>query len=153
MNIFTFLLLVLIPISTVIGCSRLGYKKEKDVEEIILSTGCLNLSKEIDYVINDESSYLALIDTFIPNYSSPGCEDYTLPDIDFSTVTLLGKYASGGGCSIDFKRTVLISEKEKEYKYIIKVKEKGSCLMFGSSWNLITVPKLPSDYTVKFEVK
>ena len=133
-----------------IQCREFDYKSVNDVKEINIVGFCVNLSKNYGYVINDDSTYMSLL---ISNPQQDLCKTYELPVIDFSQKTLLGKHAFGSGCSINFKRQVIVSDKEKKCIYIIKVKERGGCLMLNSSWNWITIPKVPFDYSIIFEVK
>lgn len=104
----------------------------------------------IEFIINNEKDYQALL-----QYRSPAdyCDDFRLPAIDFSQFTLLGKYADGGGCSIDFVRKIYRDDTNKEVIYSITVVEEGMCKMMGVSMNWALVPKISPDYTVRFEVQ
>ena len=105
--------------------------------------------KDSEFVINSDAKYSKLLEY---RSSSPGCENFELPEIDFSKKTLLGKFAWGVGCSIDFEREVIRDEPNKTIVYSIKVVEEGLCEMAGSSMNWILIPKVPSDYSIEFEV-
>ena len=100
-----------------------------------------------EFVINTEIEYQNL-----PRVSSQ-CTNFVLSSIDFSQKTLLGKYASGGGCSIDFVKKVHRDTSNKKIIYTIDVVEQGGCMMFGFSRNWILIPKVPSDYSVEFKMK
>jgi len=106
--------------------------------------------REKEFVVNTETEYQNLI-----NYKSPfsQCVNFVLPPIDFSQKTLLGKYTSGSGCSIDFVKKVYKNDLSKKITYIIDVIEQGACEMAGFSSNWILIPKAPSDYTVEFQVE
>ena len=123
-----------------IGCGKIGYDKIKDIQTI--SINCYILSDN-EYVINNESEYYLIIDT---NNCQPTY-------IDFSQYTLIGKYANGGGCSVEFKRNFYINNEDKIYLYEIKVKEKGWCKKHYENMNWIIVPKIQSGYTVIFKIK
>ena len=120
-----------------------------------VSLACISISdtnnREKEFVINTEAEYQDLI-----NYKSsfsPSCTNFVLPSIDFSQKTLLGKYASGGGCSIDFTKKVHKDDSNKKVVYVIDVIEQGMCEKLGFSNNWILIPKIPFNYTVEFQVK
>ncbi len=122
------------------------------------SLGCISTfdsienreSREREFVINSGEEYQSLI-----TYKSISslCKDFVLPTIDFSQKTLLGKYASGGGCAIEFDRDLYKDDLERKVVYIIDVVEKGACQMMGVSMNWVLTSKIPSDYLVQFQVK
>ena len=103
-----------------------------------------------EFVINSEEEYLKLLEYRSLN---PRCENFELLEIDFSKKTLLGKYAEGVGCSINFEREVKRDETRKKIVYSIEVVEEGLCEMLGSSMNWILIPKVPPGYSVDFEVE
>lgn len=103
-----------------------------------------------EFVINSEEEYLKLLEYRSLN---PRCENFELLEIDFSKKTLLGKYAEGVGCSINFEREVRRDETRKKIVYSIEVVEEGLCEMLGSSMNWILIPKVPPGYSVDFEVE
>jgi len=131
--LFTVLLLNL-------GCGKIGYDKIEDIQSILIN--CHTMSDN-EYVINSESEYHSILDT---NNCQPTY-------IDFSQYTLIGKYAKGTGCSVEFKRNFYVNHEDKIYLYEIKVKEKGLCKKFDESMNWIIVPKIQSGYTVTFKIK
>ena len=102
-----------------------------------------------EFVINTQEEYQNLSD-YINDYIS--CENFTLPELDFSKITLLGKYTSGSGCSVDFLKRVYKFDSNKTIIYQIEVAATGECDMFVESMNWITISKVPSDYKVKFIV-
>jgi len=120
-----------------------------------LSLGCIDTffrteNSEKEFTINNNKEYRSLI-TY--KSSSPFCKDLVLPTIDFSQKTLLGKYASGGGCTIDFMKKLYKDDTERKALYIIDVIEKGACNKLEFSMNWILSPKIPSDYLIQFQVK
>lgn len=74
------------------------------------------------------------------------------PEIDFSKHTLLGQYASGA-CEVKFIRDVEKDNRDESYIYTVKVRECGLCKSMAYGLNWILVPKLPNDWSVKFEIK
>jgi len=92
------------------------------------------------FIVSDDSTYKSLF--------PPNCD---LPAIDFSTNTLLGQYADGG-CELKIIREVIKLDEEKKYHYKLIVKECGMCKRLVYSYNWVTVPKLPKDWTVSFEI-
>ncbi|MFH1607893.1 MAG: hypothetical protein ABIA78_02055 [archaeon] len=114
-----------------------------------LSGGLLNLGDS--FVVDSQEEYKKLQSDTIKSFN---CEWNTLPpEIDFSKKTLLGNHASGGGCSIDFKKKVYQDDSNKKIIHSVKVVEKGRCDKLGSSMNWVIIQKVPSDYSVEFEVK
>lgn len=104
-------------------------------------------------VISSQEEYEALLNQYQTLHK---CEWGKEPQvIDFSTKTLLGQYAMGGGCSIDYERNVKRFDEDKKIIYTVEVKEKGNCDMAGFSMNWITVSKnlIPSGYGIEFKVE
>lgn len=132
------------------GCVKWGYKNVDDVQEIEIT--CMDPSAQLqdEYVINDNSTYQSLLQF---KWSIDDCKNYSLPEVDFKQKTLLGKYSIAGGCSVNYKRTLFVNDKEKDYLYIIKVKDRGRCKIGFQSMNWMVVPKIPEDYSVTFKVK
>lgn len=134
-NLILFIVLLL-----TIGCSKIGYDKIEDIQSI--SINCFTMSDN-EYVINSESEYYSILDT---NNCQPTY-------IDFSKNTLIGKYANGTGCSVEFKRRFFVNQEDNIYLYEIKVKEKGWCKKSDESMNWIIVPKIQNGYSVTFKIK
>lgn len=108
------------------------------------------VSEENEFFINNNTEYEKLTG-YISDHDK--CQNYSLSEIDFLDITLLGKYASGSGCEVDFARTIEKDEKNKKYVYAIEVLEEGFCEQLVSSMNWITVPKIPQDYTIEIKVE
>jgi ssDNA-binding Zn-finger/Zn-ribbon topoisomerase 1 len=102
---------------------------------------CLPKTKQTEFIILDDSS-------FVKTFGS-AC---SLPNVDFNSESLLGLYAEGG-CKVKFIRKVIRKDSEKKYHYKVTVKDCGYCKSLIYSYNLVTVPKLPSGWTVTFETK
>jgi hypothetical protein len=135
---------------------------------VILVLGCIQQRNEIEFsdfnqeleciypldapeelIITSQEEYEKLLDYISEN---PSCQGFVLPYIDFSENTLLGKRAYGSGCSITFERHVYEDIENKKITYSVTVIEEGCCEMIHMSLNWIIIPKIPSDYTVVFEV-
>jgi hypothetical protein len=102
---------------------------------------CSPKADQSEFTILDNSSFIQTFDSTC-----------SLPDIDFTTESLLGLYADGG-CEVKFIREVTRIDSEKKYHYKVTVKDCGYCKRLGYSYNWVTVPKLPSGWTVTFETK
>lgn len=77
----------------------------------------------------------------------------TFPEIDFSQKTFLGRSAGGGGCHVDFKKHVFRDDEDKTIQYVVSVIESGGCDKGFGSGNWITIPKIPPEYRVTFDVE
>lgn len=111
---------------------------------------CFQINEE-EIIINDKETYekmLANIDN-----SHPTCRNYELPNINFAEKTLLGKLTTIKGCQVFYTREVTANTDKKAYVYTIDVVRQGSCDSTWVNYNWITVPKLPSQYTVQFQVR
>ncbi len=121
------------------------------IEEIndILIDDCALFSQN-EYIINDVTTYNGLLAEM---QNTPECGEVALPNIDFGEKTLLGKLtATNNVCNLSYKREVLANTDEKEYIYKITISAQGNCADNYASMNWITVPKMPSDYTIVYEV-
>jgi hypothetical protein len=106
---------------------------------------CPNLNGQQNFIIDNDSVYNR---TF--KDSLTGQIPCTLPVIDFNLSTLLGLYADGQ-CEAKFIREVNQINNENKYIYRVIVKQCGACKKLISSYNWVTVPKLPHGWTVVFE--
>ncbi len=113
---------------------------------------CVGGSPNTEYVINSEAEFNDQILKNIPNPNSISCDDYQIPVPDFSTKTLLGKGIDFSGCDQIITRSLVLEGSAKKYIYTVTVEEIGSCEPGGYTSNWITVDKIPSDYTVEFNV-
>ncbi|MEZ4916261.1 MAG: hypothetical protein R2836_04680 [Chitinophagales bacterium] len=71
---------------------------------------------------------------------------------DFNIYSLIGQRLEGG-CNIRTVKNLEINHSSKKYIYTGKVRECGMCKSLEMEFQLMIVPKIPSDYTVVFEVK
>ena len=145
---------IIISILFLGGCSKSplcwGDNKNKGLivsDVIINQPGCCDHDTvtENKHIINSEEEYYNLFDDIMY------CDSSDLPQVDFKKYTMLGQYASGG-CEVKFIREVTNDEKTHEYLYTITVRDCGACQVHVSSMNWVLVPKLPENYTVRFEL-
>ena len=115
---------------------------------------CLGTGGDREFVIRTQSDYQHFIDISPDLHPNPflPCVDYEFPVIDFSQMSLLGKSVTGGGCSFEVKKEVLRNDNERTVTYSITSIFTGTCEKAIHNNNFILVPKIPEDYTVKFEV-
>ena len=152
--------IIIITLFVVFSCDKKDTCLDKEVNTgIILSDydmgKCFYFLDSSSYVINNLKEYQYLVDqidsAFIANIM-PDCAMYELYSIDFSDFTLLAQYAEGRGCSTAFQRDVEDDTENKQYVYKIIIYECGDCDRTEISMNWVKVPKLPEDYSVKFEI-
>jgi hypothetical protein len=104
------------------------------------------------FIITDNKAYQTFADSIRDHPYNINCDTATLPTIDFTKYSLLGKKTSGGGCSATYNRLILQDNNEKKLIYKITVQYKGSCSMLLASWNWVIIPKLEKGYSVEFQV-
>ena len=103
-----------------------------------------------EYIINSEQEYRELLNH---KASVPECANFQLPPIDFSQYTLLGKYACGSGCSVNFERRVYRDEANKSVIFSIKVNGEGPCEIIICKMNWVLIKKIPLEYSVVFKIE
>lgn len=128
---------------------EIKYEDLNKPEYCILSPFEILKNKETEFVINNQDAYKTILSY---RKSDSVCKNFAFLEIDFSEKTLLGKYTFAAGCSINFIRHVFRDNSSKEIIYSINVSEIGRCEKAVYSMNWILIPKIPSDYKVKFEV-
>ena len=136
------LLLSIAIIVLLVNCQKKKHCKGRtdDVESgIIVSKvtfDCFNENPpsplQNGYVINSDTAYQAL---GLKKYTKDECQNATLPFIDFTQYTLLGKMATGG-CRVGFKRDVARDDTNSQYLYKIIVCEYGMCKSEGGEYEL-----------------
>jgi len=99
-----------------------------------------------EFVITNDSLYQNLLDL-----STAICDNYTLPNIDFTSYTLLGKTTVSSGQVKYYKRKVEKHESSMKYIYTIYIKSKKN-KKTSISMNWVLVTKLPDNYSVDFKV-
>lgn len=103
-----------------------------------------------EFIIDDKDSYL---DLFTRPHPTEYCQNFQIPEIDFENRTLLGYYSTIQGCSLKYRRTLMADPDEKEYIYTIYYRNEGDCEKTISYMHWMSIPQLPSDYSVRFELK
>lgn len=94
-----------------------------------------------EFIFKDNATFLSFTDSMRLNPASMNCDTATAPSIDFENYVLLGKYASGGGCNVDFRRRIYRDITDQNIIYQIDVKTSGWCDMLGYSNNWVLLPK------------
>lgn len=140
--------IIIVILILVTGCIQQNEIEFIDLEEDLACIFPLGAPEKV--VITSQEEYEKLLE-YVSD--SPTCEDFVLPSLDFSEYTLLGTHAYGVGCSITFEKHVYKDTENKIIIYSVIVVEEGNCEMIGMSMNWIAIPKVPSEYTVVFEVK
>jgi hypothetical protein len=111
----------------------------------------LELIDKIEFIIHNEDEYQQLL-KYEGGYSN-WCENYTLPYIDFSEKTLIGKLTVGGGCSAKYNRDLILDEKNNKIIYYLKAEFHGNCHALYSGMNWVLIDKKYSDYEIEFRNK
>lgn len=112
-------------------------KNEGDISELIKIT-CPPMNGD-RWFINNQSTYQQTFDTIC-----------ALPAIDFNNYTLLGLETTGG-CETKYIREVEREDNGNTH-YKIIVKSCGTCKKLSISYNWVTIPKIPDNASVTFEV-
>lgn len=125
-----------------------GFRSERG----ITCVGSFNLEKggkeRQEFMVTNREEYKELFDCKMSHFL---CDNFVFPEIDFSQKILLGKYVSWG-CSADISKEVYRDDVNKKIVYSIHIVERGSCERLGMAMNWILIPKIPSDYNIKFKV-
>lgn len=121
-----------------------GKDKAEGIIKETVAIDCWPVSRQTAYSITTQERLEFIFE--IEN-QEPLC---TLPDIDFETESLLGLFTTGE-CETKYIRSVEESEVDKNITYKVTIKSCGNCSDMDSSYNWVIIPKIPSDYTVKFE--
>ena len=128
--------------------SKIGYQNLNTASDFSLF--CVAADQNTEYVINTEAQYQELASSISDH---DNCQEYNLPNIDFSQHTLLGKYLTGTGCEVDFERNINKLSDSKKIIYTIEIKEEGYCEMLVSSMNWALIEKIPEDFSVEYHIK
>jgi hypothetical protein len=114
--------------------------------------GCIWTYRQQSFVIKDEAAFLKEIRN---DLSRDRCLK-DLEKIDFDKHTLVGIELNTGYCDAPLLEPVQVVKTDAEKKYIVKISylEPAEPCRALSQYDLwLLVPKLPDNYTVKFEVK
>ena len=143
------LLTTILVIGISFSCSKSpkcwGKDKNKGIIESSIRIDCEPAFDQQEFIINDDSTFKQTFTNAIT-----GQLNCTLPTIDFNNYSLLGLFADGQ-CEVKFIREVTRQEQEEKYHYKVIVKSCGFCKRNGYSFNWVTVPKIPNNWTVTFE--
>lgn len=122
-----------------VGCSSLD---TIDFEKANISY-CENSSSDENLIVNS-----------MEEFEEKRCEfnDDNNTSINFEKYTLLGKYTTGSGCSVNFDKKITRDDENNKIKFIIDVNGRGLCDGLAMSNNYILVPKVPQDYEIEFIV-
>ena len=107
--------------------------------------------------LTSQEEYRAFVDSVLLSSAKAarGPCDEQAPFMDFSEESVLG-YSDlwGGGCSARVKeKQVHRDDRHEVIIYSITIIEEGSCAMaIGLGNHLVTVPKIPENYDVEFEI-
>lgn len=142
------IIIIIGMVAIVFSCS----KEEEPCEAIIENSGIIHKSVDIssceepfyqgNFVINNNVEY----DSVLALNNS--CDR---PFIDFSSYTLLGRYAYTSNTG-SYYRKVVADTVNSSYNYTITVTNCGSCNCLSQNMNWVLVPKLPYTWSVKFIV-
>lgn len=145
LNVLKKLFIVLILSFSFYSCEKEKIEPGIIVQNIDFGTCIPADLPEQEYIITSDSVYQLLLNNSV-------CSNYTLPTIDFSQYTLLGKFASGK-CRVTFKPQVIKDESNMQYLFTVYVFDKGICKKEGISMNWVLVPKLPIGWSVNFKTE
>lgn len=142
------IIIIIGTIALVLSCG----KEEEPCEAIIENSGIIHRSVDIgscdepfyhgNFVINSNVEYDSVLSL------NNNCDR---PFIDFSSFTLLGRYAFTSNTG-SYYRNVVVDSVNNRYNYTIRVTNCGSCNCLSQNMNWVLVPKLPSAWSVKFLV-
>ena len=133
------------------ACDKAGLIRIDGVEFLGLEE-CWQFDFE-EILIDDSLMYQDLLD-FRSNTSE--CSNAELPAIDFAKRTLFGKKSEVTSCEVFYFRNVFADPENKEYIYeiIVSNSSAASCTQQTfSSMNWLSVPKMPENYTLRFDLK
>ncbi len=143
------LAVILLTVGLSFSCSKSpkcwGEDENKGIVENSVGIECEPISDQKEFVINDDSTFIQLFTDTIS-----GQLKCTLPVIDFNNHSLLGYFADGQ-CEVKFIREVSRQEKQENYHYKLVVNSCGTCKSYAYSYNWVSVPKIPDNWTVTFE--
>jgi hypothetical protein len=109
-------------------------------------------SESDEIVLRDQEEYESYFAALRQSSSNKDCSEAVPTAIDFDKYTLIGQWTSGGGCSVEYDRT-LEQKGNKEVTYHITVTYSGLCKMLISDMNWALIPKIKNRTDVIFEVE
>ena len=114
--------------------------------------GCIQTFFGDQFVIKDRATFLGKI----PNDARRNNCLKNFGKFDFAKNTLLGIELNTGYCDVPFGLKSQAVKNETEKQYVLKIsyfEPRGTCRALSQYDLWVIVPKIPDDYTVKFEVK
>lgn len=114
--------------------------------------GCIQTFFGDQFVIKDHATFLKKI----PNDASRNKCLKDFGKFDFDKNTLLGIELNTGYCGVPLGLKSQAVKNEAEKQYILKIsylEPQGTCRALSQYDLWVAVPKIPDNYTVKFEVK
>ncbi len=123
-----------------------GEDKNKGIIINSIRIDCEPTILKENYVITSDTAYQQIFTDTLTG--EPHC---LLPTIDFNNYSLLGVRTTGQ-CEVKLIREVISLDDENKYHYKLTVKSCGLCKSMTYTDNWVTVPKLPSGWTVRFEI-
>ena len=99
--------------------------------------------RKLEVIITDNESFL--------QYWK--CDSADLPEINFDTYSLIGKYTEGGGCDANYDREIIDNIRRNKIVYTIEVDYNGFCSMLITNMNWALIPRLKEHYQVEFIVR
>lgn len=114
--------------------------------------GCIQTIFQKSFIIKDRETFLKTIRN---DMSRERCLK-DLEKIDFEKNSLLGIELNTGYCDAPLGLEAQAFKNEPEKQYLVKisyVEPRGSCRALSQYDLWLLVPKLPENYTVKFDVK
>lgn len=145
--LLTTILVLVISISCSKSPKCWGENKNKGIIENSIRIDCEPTTEQQEFIIANDS-------TFEQDFTNSltGQLNCTLPVIDFNNNSLLGLFTTGS-CEVKYIREVTRNESEENYHYKVVVKSCGTCKKESYSFNWVTVPKIPEDWDVIFEIE
>ncbi|HEY8563279.1 MAG TPA: hypothetical protein VIL74_23075 [Pyrinomonadaceae bacterium] len=114
--------------------------------------GCIQTHFDKSFVIKDQKSFLKAVRD---DMSRERCLQ-NLEKIDFEKHALVGIELNTGYCRVPPLDPIQVVKNESEKQFVVKisyVEPREPCRALSQYDLWLLVPKLPADYTVKFEVK
>ena len=145
-NITTYLLLLFVCLQT--SCNKYPKRGESvnrgDIIDNFQQPDCYSIKT----YTNDECviKSIADFDSIKGSTCVPGPINF-----DFNSFSVIGKTIQFG-CDVKIIRELKIDHDNKQYVYTVKFKDVGMCKRLGITSNLVVVPKIPTDYSVIFNV-
>jgi hypothetical protein len=113
---------------------------------------CIQMYRQQSFVIKDQPTFLKEIRS---DMSRERCLK-DLEKIDFEKHTLVGIELNTGDCGVPLLEPAKVVKAETEKQFVVKInywEPREPCRAYSQYDLWLLVPKLPADYTVKFDVK